>query len=42
MAATQMVVEVTEAPAVAGGEIIAASDDAIARIADLLDEAKAI
>ncbi len=42
VAATQTVVEVTDAPAVAGGEVIAAGDDAVARIADLLTEAKVI
>ena len=42
VAATQTVVEVTDAPAVAGGEVIVADDDAVARIADLLAEAKVI
>jgi electron transfer flavoprotein alpha/beta subunit len=39
--ATQTVAGVTDAPAKAGGEIVA-GDEAIARIADLLAEAKVI
>jgi electron transfer flavoprotein beta subunit len=42
VAATQTVVEVTDAPVVAGGEVIAAGDGAVSRIADLLAEAKVI
>ena len=42
VAATQVVAAVTDTPAKAGGEVIAAGDDAVARIADLLAEAKAI
>ena len=40
--ASQSVATVTEAPAKAGGEIVPAGDEAIARIADLLDEAGVI
>jgi electron transfer flavoprotein beta subunit len=39
---TQSVAQVTDAPAEAGGEVIQAADDAVARIADLLAEAKVI
>jgi electron transfer flavoprotein beta subunit len=39
---TQTVTEVTDAPAKAGGEILEAGGDAIARIADLLVDAKVI
>jgi electron transfer flavoprotein beta subunit len=39
---TQTVVGVEDAPAKAGGEVIGAGDDAVARIADLLAEARAI
>ncbi|HEY7477417.1 MAG TPA: electron transfer flavoprotein subunit beta/FixA family protein [Actinomycetota bacterium] len=42
VAPTQAVVEVTDAPSTAGGEVIVAGDDAVARIADLLAEAKVI
>ena len=42
VAATQAVVDVTDAPATSGGEVIASGDDAVARIADLLAEAKVI
>jgi len=40
--ATQTVTEVTDAPAKAGGEVLPAGDEAIARIVDLLAEAKVI
>lgn len=40
--ASQTVAEVTDAPAKAGGEVLPAGDEAIARIADLLTEAKVI
>ncbi len=42
VAPSQSVVEVTDAPAKAAGEVITADDDAAARIADLLAEAKVI
>jgi electron transfer flavoprotein beta subunit len=42
VAASQKVTAVTDAPAKAGGEVIPAGPDAIARIADLLAEAKVI
>jgi electron transfer flavoprotein beta subunit len=42
LASTQSVVEVTDAPAKARGEVIQAADDAVARIADLIAEAKVI
>ena len=41
LASTQTVASVTDAPAKAGGEIVS-SDEAVARIADLLQEAKVI
>ncbi len=40
--ASQTVVDVTPAPAKAGGEIVSAGDDAVARVIDLLTEAKVI
>jgi len=42
LVSTQSVADVTDAPAKAGGEVIQAADDAVARIADLLAEAKVI
>ena len=42
VAPTQAVVEVADAPAKAGGEIITADDNTAVRIADLLAEAKVI
>ena len=42
LAPTQSVLAVTDAPAKAGGEVLAAGDDAVARIADLLAEAGVI
>jgi electron transfer flavoprotein beta subunit len=42
VAPTQSVVQVTDAPAKAGGEVLPAGDEAVAKIADLLTEAKVI
>jgi len=42
LAATQSVTQVTDSPAKAGGEIVQAGDEAVAKIADLLAEAGVI